>query len=92
MPPDGRLGRGFERAVSGIDVDVPESFLAVSRIARRKRVARKTLFVAAVVVVLAGAAVGGFVTRSYLGAHHKTPAIAPAPHASTTPVGLGHEA
>jgi hypothetical protein len=88
MPPDNGLGTGLERAAGDIEVDIEKSFLAVSRIARRKRVVRASAMAVVALVVVVGAAIGG--VRAF-DAITRPDALAPAgdtPSAST----LGHEA
>jgi hypothetical protein len=88
MPSDKGLGTGFERAAVEIDVDVERNFVAVTRIAQRKRVVRVSAMAVVALVVVVGAAIGG--VRAF-DAITRPDAIAPAgdtPSAST----LGHEA
>ncbi|MDQ3878442.1 MAG: hypothetical protein M3290_08870 [Actinomycetota bacterium] len=91
MPPDSQLGRGLERVVADVDVDVRQSFAAVSRMARRKRVFRRSLFAAAAVVIAAGIAIGGYFAIAFYGV--RTPPLRPVgPRPSPSTAALGHEA
>ncbi|MFN2595256.1 MAG: hypothetical protein ABR579_10255 [Actinomycetota bacterium] len=92
MPPDNKLGRGLERVASDVGVDVQQSFVAVTRKAHRKQIARRTIFAAAAFVVIAGAAVGGAVGWEAIRVPKGAAPIAPAASSAPEPTGLGHEA